>query len=496
MDAVHRLLRPQVDEPPERALVEGVGGDQEEPSVAGLAEALVEVFQPFRETTRVGEAGAQVVVSPDPRRHGPDLPGDLDGGGRGRDRRLALELDHVQAGQPDVDHRQVLAGPVRLQRLARLFQLRAGEVEARALPAGDGELDPEMGGAALGAGRLQPVDACRQPAPRLGDLAVLQAGHAQPALQLGLLEVALDVLERLGVDLGRVLGGISRLRLLGGLQEEGRGRAPVARRQQVPADLDRRRPGLSRQRRRRRSVEAPAAGSDQVVLDGIAGERVTEPVEPELAVGLFEQLGGDRGLQRVPQLLCVETGHGGQALVAEALAENGRRLQDLHALAAQALDPRQHAFADGLRQQPLLPSLPAGVAGSAEQLLDQVRIALGTLQDRLQGGRSKTIRTNGGPDHRAGLDCVQRLQPDDLDLVRPLPAPNQLPERVVAPEVLRPAGGDQDNVAMKTSKFLELQNSKSVTAKRLFSPGSATYVHGTDSADHRVDVKRWRCILG
>ena len=88
-------------------------------------------------------------------------------------------------------------------------------------------------------------------------------------------------------------------------------------------------------------------------------------------------------------------------------------------------------------------ALPTRVDRRPEQLLDQVRVALGAFLQGLQGGRTKPFGTHGGADHRPGLPGVQWLQLEQLDLPGLFPAPDQLAERVVAAEILGPAGADQ-----------------------------------------------------
>jgi hypothetical protein len=117
-------------------------------------------------------------------------------------------------------------------------------------------------------GRLEVADAGVETASRLGDLAVAESARPQPAFELALGLLAVGLFERLGVDLGRILMGVGSLRLLRGPEEEGSRRCEVARREEVPAELDRRRPRQVAQRKRGGGVEGPAARAE-VLIDRV-----------------------------------------------------------------------------------------------------------------------------------------------------------------------------------------------------------------------------------
>ena len=291
-------------------------------------------------------------------------------------------------------------------------------------------------------GRLETADPGIEAAPGLADLAVAETARPQPALDLALRLLAVDVVERLGVDLGRVLVGVGGLRLHRRQEEERSRRGEVPRRQEVAAELDRRRARQLAQGQGGGGVEGPAA-RPEVLVDRVPGERVAEAVESRVGVGLLDQLGEHGRRERAAQLLDAGTGHPGQDVVAEAVAENGRRAKDLRLAGEEAVDAVEDDVADRLRQAAGDHPVPARVTGGLEHLLDDVGVALAPFQEG-QRGRPKPLAADRGADHRPGPGRVERLEGDRLDQPRLLPAPDQGPQGMAAGEILGPAGADQE----------------------------------------------------
>ncbi len=123
------------------------------------------------------------------------------------------------------------------------------------------------------------------------------------------------------------------------------------------------------------AVEAGAFAGEQVVADGLADQGVPEAVA--VAVGRGEQdVGVDRGAQRLDEVVLGEPGDGGQQPVLDGGAALGDDPGDPLRALGQGFDADQEQVAQGVGE-----SGAAALVGGHGEFLDEERVAVGAFED-------------------------------------------------------------------------------------------------------------------
>ena len=358
---------------------------------------------------------------------------DLMGASRVGEAGVGVGVEGGQAGEADVGQGQPRTWPERLQLFPRPLEVLAGEVGPLELPVAAAKHQAVAGGLPHLAGRFQPRDAFLQQLAgksRLGVLPARLAGHAhQPA--------GLDRFGGVGQRSFQELRGVAkgeRAAGLGGrLLAHGHRFREASSQQQVLRAVGGGRVGLPGQHVGQAVVHLAPAGRHQVLVDGLPGQGVAEPVGGGLPVVLLQQLVEDAGLQSCRDGGLVATGQRNQGREIERAAHDRGRSDHLGGLRAQALDPQQDRVADGRRDpQPELNhrlAVPAGlvledvaaVEGVLEHLLDDEGVALGPEMEEVLKLRADLLLVEDRTDHPADLGRVEGAQLHLPD-ARPAPA--------------------------------------------------------------------------
>ena len=286
---LHEVAAAEVHGEPDR-VVDSVADLEVVPSGQGAPIALIQVVKTGRDLAQPHLGAAQEGQRPHPWH----VCAGLLGGGGGFLRELdsgeMLPVERGQAGNPDVEVGESLAGAVRFEHDASQLELVAGKVAPHELPQRPAERDPldcRFNGETrpFQVGDCSFEEAAR--ALRLGVVVVSLAGAAEHAGALGpVRDIRRGPLEQLGrVAIGAGLQSVLR----GGHRHRHRVLIP-ARHEQVVRLVDRRVivPGLHHIGHAR--MQLLPAWRHEVFVDRLLRQGVPEPIAPRPALLLFDEL--------------------------------------------------------------------------------------------------------------------------------------------------------------------------------------------------------------
>jgi hypothetical protein len=257
-----------------------------------------------------------------------------------------------------------------------------------------------------------------------------RVGHALPQLE-GALEVAL------GLD-----GQSASRRVAGGAHARLQRTRQVERRVPVPRERRRDgvRPGKRRvglDRRAERGVQSAALAGQQVLVDGVARERMPEAVARTVVLD-DEKMLLDRLAERGEQRLVGQAGDGGEQPLRDTAAGDRPRAQHSLRRLAEPVEPCEQHVAERRRH--------LGTAGldDDEHLLDEERVALGAVEDELDERRGRRVAA----DRRQLLPYLlvreaAQLQP--LDRADALELGERLAQRMAALQLVGAVGEDEQH---------------------------------------------------
>ena len=186
------------------------------------------------------------------------------------------------------------------------------------------------------------------------------------------------------------------------------------------------------------AMEPHSLAGQQVVVDGLAEQGVTEGV---VAVAGDQDVALDGGAQALVERRVVEVGRDGEQLVGDPASGDARRPNHLARGLVEPVEPDQQHLGEVGGQAAVVGTVVAA-GGGADELLDEERVALGTLDDHvdLVVGQDRP-----GPDAEAGdqladLGGVERLEGHAVHGLEPRPVGHLGAQRVLAVEVVGPVG--------------------------------------------------------
>ena len=196
------------------------------------------------------------------------------------------------------------------------------------------------------------------------------------------------------------------------------------------------------------AVEARAAGGGQVLLERLAQQRVGERVAPGHARGLDQDARAHGGVEGVEQLVL---GHVDDALEHRQLELAADQRRDLkHALRALG-QPRDAALdhvaqAVGHREAAALAAVArvAALLQVAHELLDEERVAVGLVADRLHGRVRRRLAVRVA--HQRGhLVQVEALEVQPRQRAVALQVGQRLEQRVAGRQLVVAVGAEQQH---------------------------------------------------
>jgi hypothetical protein len=185
------------------------------------------------------------------------------------------------------------------------------------------------------------------------------------------------------------------------------------------------------------AVQAGVLAGQQVVVHRLADERVAELVPP---VGVHDdELGRDDGPQGRLELGLAEAGDAGEQVVAEPGAADRSDPQHPLGHVGQLVDPGEQQVAQAVRD------VGAGRVAGERELLDEERVALGALVDRVDGARfgfgAEQLRQQRG----GGL-AVEAFQLQALDAADAVQLGEEGAQRVAALQLVGAVRDQQQHV--------------------------------------------------
>ena len=175
------------------------------------------------------------------------------------------------------------------------------------------------------------------------------------------------------------------------------------------------------------AVQAAVLARQQVVVHGLADQLVPERVAVTAGV---QHVGGHRGTYRAGQRRVVQAAHRGRAARARSYAPPALATRSNSWVSSGSLpDALQQQVTEGLRQ------LPAYLAVTAEQRLDEQRVALGPVVQRL-GQVPVRLAAQDAHGQLAGVLPGQPLQLDPLHPGDPVQRGQQRAQRMGAVQLV------------------------------------------------------------
>ena len=340
---------------------------------------------------------------------------------------LVVELELVEAGEPDVREREVGRRAVLLQDAPCVLRLLVRQVGAALLPTAAPEDEPRPRGLDRRGLPVHPEHAAHVGEQTRAD------------------ERVAHVRERVVEELERLAERERRLRMLGRLYAlwhrlvEAGGAEQMARhlvRLGARGEEDVGRP----------AVDLLPAREHDLVVDGLLRQRVSPAVGGAGGVDLLQELLRHTDGERVVHGRVGDAGDGDERRVVELPPEDGGGLEDLDVHGLEPREPEQDGVADRLGNSQLLelPRLPA-VAGAddvaavdrlLQHLLEHERVPLRPpLHEVAELGRDR-LRVEDRRDHLRDLAAVERRQRDRLGHARPAPRLEERRERMPPVELV------------------------------------------------------------
>ena len=174
------------------------------------------------------------------------------------------------------------------------------------------------------------------------------------------------------------------------------------------------------------AVQAAVLARQQVVVHGLADQFVPERVAVPAGV---QHVGGHRGTDRAGQRRVVKSAHRGQQPVPGRRAAGAGHPEQFLGVLRQPPDALQQQVTEGFRQ------LPAYLAVTAEQRLDEQRVALGPVVQRL-GQVPVRLAAQDAHGQLAGVLPGQPLQLDPLHPGDPVQRGQQRAQRMGAVQLV------------------------------------------------------------
>ena len=199
---------------------------------------------------------------------------------------------------------------------------------------------------------------------------------------------------------------------------------------QPPAGGDQ--PGIGAEDLGEAGVQPGTLARQQVVVDGLADERVPERVS---VLVRSQHVGCHRGPQPASEVVVGQPGHRRQQRVPAALPARARCPQQLLRLLGQPLHRGEQQVAQRLGQ------LGAQAAVAAQQLLDEQRVALGTLVYLVSQPRLRLAADDAGR-KLIGLQPAQPGQLHPLHPAEPAQLGEQRPQRMGPVKLVGPVADD------------------------------------------------------
>ena len=253
----------------------------------------------------------------------------------------------------------------------------------------------------------------------------LQGAVQQPQL-LGV-GMAAAGLDGGGEDGGQRLGGVMGL-------------VPVAG-QPGGADIGADQCGVGLQGLGVAAVDAGALAGEQVVDDGLADEGVPEAVA-RAVLGGHEGVAADGGPQRLDEVVLGHPADGGEEFVLDRGAALGGRAHHALGVLGERLDAHQQQIAQRVAE-----AVQSAVGEAAGQFLDEEGVALGALEDPVDGVLLGSAAVDPG-DLGAHLRAGEAGQFDAADRAHPVDLGEEGAQRVAAVDVVRAVGRHQEDACV------------------------------------------------
>ncbi len=189
------------------------------------------------------------------------------------------------------------------------------------------------------------------------------------------------------------------------------------------------------------AVEAGALTGQQIVDDGLADQGVAEAVARAVHGG-HQGVAADGRAQRLEEGVLGHLADGGEEFVLDRGAALGGDAHHPLGVLGQRLDAHQQQIAQGVAQ-----AVQTAVGEAAGQLLDEEGIALGTLEDPVDGGLFGLAAGDPG-ELGADLGAGEAGQFHPVDRPRAVDLRQERAQRMAAVDVVGAVGGHQEDVGV------------------------------------------------